>query len=722
MSLKNNKIAILLQFKYLCVFLISGIDLLLQFILITSTFSYEYAVANAIILFVFCGIYSIKYSLNISASAKKTNILIYFSAFILPIIISFAFNLIFGACPVVPGFKYYFLIVFPAQVLGIGVGTFAASEFKGIGKYLTLTTVFLVFALESFIEFYFYPQVYFFNQIILYWPGTIYDDLIQVNNFWFLFRIITLFFAFFFFFISKLKLKTHTKFAILVIVYLGFFFLKPHLHLSTNMGRIREESKKILQTEHFNILIGKKLDSNEESFVKGLFEFYYDELEKELKLRPKKKITAIIFQNSQQKEKLFGTKNADIAKIWLSQIYLDYGSYRTNLKHELAHIFSGSIGNTLFKMPAHFNVALLEGFATAAADNFDEAEIDYPAALDYKISGKMPIERIFKGLNFYWLNSSKSYAYAGSFSNYLKGKYGIKKFERFYNGGNFKNVFGKSIDSLSIEYENYLKSLDVVPNKSRWQLYFGRTPVIKKFCFRTVAEEREQAEKLTSLKEFKKAEKIYAKLVQSVGSAKDFMNLLFIKLALRKYRETFSLLEKYLSKFKKSSEYFRLLLVKAKVLRFLGRNKEAEDLLKRIIKLNVHPNLTYLAGARLELLKRGFLADTLSLKKREDLFESLIFNEKDSRFIFSLLYLERAKKKCKLITKFTSQINSLKYLDSYHLIKLARICETNLKFETALKLLEKAKEINNFSFREKVIGEEIEKVKYLEKNCGKKWE
>jgi len=712
--LKNKRLWLFSKIDYGVLLAVSLLAFLSQFFPLTSVFSYEYSALFALILFFASAIVTLQ-----NATIGKNKILYLFLLFLVPFFIAGFTNLFSGACPFAPGIKFYLLITFPALLLGTATGIFSASLTKGKIKRTALVLFFfLLFAGVNIVEFYLYPQVYFFNQIILFFPGTVYDPLIKITPEWLFYRFFTFIFVGFLFYLSRFKRRGFTRFMIFTFVFLLFVALKPRLHFATDEQRLTGILNKKTESKHFLFFMDSTIASNKAEYFVNSAEFFYNELKSKLNLTPEKKVTVFLFANSEQKARFFGSRNADVAKIWLRQIYVEQKAFDSNFEHELAHIFSRGLGKGIFKMPAGYNPGLLEGFATALTDNFDESEIDYPAALDFRITRKMPLPELFQGFSFYSLSSVKAYGYAGSFMKYLKDKFGTDKMKKIYSTGEFRAVYGVTLDSLVKGYKAFLSNLTVQADSGSWLIYFGRTPVIKRYCFRTVAEQREHAKELLRKGDLKNAEKIYSDLWNITGDARDLLTLVRTDFALGKFQVALEKISENSRKYRTSADFSFLQLEKAKIVQALGLKNGAKKLLKKLESMKIHPNITLRAGARLRLLKMNILADTLAEGKKQELFNELVFREKDSRFIFSLLGFLAGTERCEVLTKFTDSLDSLMYLDSYHLLKLARMCEKHLKWREAKKLLAKALKINNFSFRKKILLDEIKKVNFLENHLS----
>ena len=160
-------------------------------------------------------------------------------------------------------------------------------------------------ALESLLEFYFYPQVYFFNPIIGYFSGTIYDDKIDISSALILYRFIILFFSLFLI-AAKRSTKKYIYFGLILVFYMIFILLKPSLGFSTNEERIVQKQGSVIHTDHFNIVLPKEVDSSFVDFAVREHEYYFSKYFSIFQLNTENKITSFVFRNTHEKRELFG--------------------------------------------------------------------------------------------------------------------------------------------------------------------------------------------------------------------------------------------------------------------------------------------------------------------------------------------------------------------------------------------------------------------------------
>ncbi|MEN8193761.1 MAG: hypothetical protein ABFS12_13145, partial [Bacteroidota bacterium] len=429
-----TKLTSLITFPIIIVFLVSILSVYLQSLPLLGSMHYEYSAVQSVILFLSVGIMTIFYLRKYNSLGVLLHIIItkhrfYLLLLILPLVISIFSNVLFQKCPIGEGFLFYLVITIPAYFFGIVVAAFSFSVNKKF-SYLIFILITLILLLSSLLEFYLNPQIYFYNPIIGIFPGTIYDEDISIDSTLVKYRLLNVFiFSVILWIIlrivnKKQKLKYFCNFTIGIIVLL-LYFTKPFLGFSSTQHSIENVLRESVVTPNYKIVYALTIKEEKKRLILFEHEYYYNLLLKESKLKPSNLITSYIFDSSNQKRKLFGTKAANVAKPWLSQIYLDQFGLSSTLKHELTHIFAAEIGSTIFEITPGFNFALLEGYATALENDAGGYDLDYLVFLGNKSGYKIDLDGLFSKLNFFASAPTVSYIYAGSFIKYLINQYGI---------------------------------------------------------------------------------------------------------------------------------------------------------------------------------------------------------------------------------------------------------------------------------------------------------
>jgi len=548
-------------------------------------------------------------------------------------------NIFISDCPLSIDALFYFVLSLPAFL----VGYFSARIINNIQrKYCVISflTLLIVFLFGSLFEVYIRPQVYFFNIVFGYLPGTIYDENISITSTLIFYRISSLLLLYF---VLKLSDSSRYKkpygfiFILIAVSVIWLFYIKPIFGFSTTEEKIKSELTLELLTEHFKIYTDPNIAYDTTS-LKNLHEFYYSVNESNLKLEDKKVITSFIFKNSDQKKRLFGSANADVAKPWLNQIYLDQSSFTNTLKHELIHIQAGEFGNPPFDVAAGLNPSLIEGLAVALENNFDNTEIDYVANLAMQNGYGERISNLFKGMSFFSSLPSTAYILSGSFMKFLYNEYGVGKLKNLYSTGDFEKTYGKQIDELEIEFANFIDNRGFENNPETAKLYFGRQPLIRKKCPRFAARVENKAWEDFRNKDYKSSMEKFSFVHNSVGTYSSFNGIIWSKIRLNQYEEAYeSALEK-LPTFKNTSYFYNLNFRIAELAAINNDSTFSSAIIDSL--LNWNPSIRYYNEAVIHklLLQEGtefylnyFFAEVnkkfemlLNFKENEKYFPSLI--------------------------------------------------------------------------------------------------
>ena len=571
----------------------------LQFLPLTNTTGFEFSFLLSFPLFFSGGLIAIA---NPTQKIKHTSILI---AVAVPFFISLGSNLFFSVCPIGIDFLFYFVISIPALIIGYLWGIFIYNNMPYV-RFGYLFVSFQILLIFPFLEFYFLPQIYFYNPVFGYFPGTIYDQHIALTWDLILYRVLIIFLFYLF---SKMncskKEKSYRSLIVITIFFVVWFMiLKPWFGFSTTESKIESKLTQVLRTDHFEIFTDEEIKYDTTS-LKNLHEFYYAVIDSQLALEKDVKIKSYIFKNRRQKKELFGSENADVAKPWMKQIYLDEQNFTRSLKHELAHILSGEFGNKPFDIAANINPSLIEGIAMAVENNYDDKDIDYIVSLAVDAGYSTELTQLFAGLNFFGSVSSKSYLYAGSFIKYLMNKYGIEPVKKLYKDGDFLSSIGKSIDELEIEYNTYLKSLNYIPNEETAKLYFGMQPLIKKTCPRVAARVEREGWEFYYAKKYDDALEKFEFVFNSTNSYASLNGMLLSKIQLGDYKTALNLAEENLSIFENTSYFYNLELRIADLSILNSDSLKAIDTIEKLLKQNPSVNYFNEAVMRNFLIKRG---------------------------------------------------------------------------------------------------------------------
>ncbi len=614
-----------------------------------------------------------------------------FLLFLIPIII-FAFASIFKeSCSFFEGLKFYFLINLPAVFIGIAISFFGNSISKNKSLLISIF-IFLVLLILPFYELYKNPQVYFYGSILSYFPGTIYDELIEIDSRILYHRMLKTFFAIVVIIISSKIIKKDLgtlKYIFLYPVLLIFFawiFFKSEIGFSESKNSLEKKLGGKIQTEYFEIIYDNSIPVNEIKLISMLHEIYLEETSKYMNVEKPGKITSFIFKDSKQKKILFGSGAADVAKPWLNQIYINYENYERTLKHEIAHIVSAEFGVTPLKIADEFNFSLIEGIASAADGFYSENSIHYFARLAYFNEFEIKIKDLFKGASFFGSASSISYVYAGSFSKYLIDEYGIDKFKNLYGNIDFIEVFNKNIDQLQQEYFKFLEYEQII-NKEKAEYYFGRKPLIKKVCPRITARLLQKGFNEIEKKNYSVSLEIFKNILSKTENYSALYGTVFSLSKLKRENEAINLLNEKLNDYKETSYYFNLKFLLADFNYRTGNFIEAKNIYEILDSFELSNTFSNLIKLRLKLDSAKVLKEYLNSENQDKfkILKDLFEKTKDQNYIPQMLEIIDQNKIREKFIPGNVNFDDSEITSDYIFLKLSEQEIKNLNFEKAEK-------------------------------------
>ncbi|HCY77829.1 MAG TPA: hypothetical protein DHV28_18115 [Ignavibacteriales bacterium] len=587
------------------------INILLANLPLTSTFGYEFAAVNGLLLAVICGLYTIGF-VN-TAKFNLSNIIINISVlFAIPLIVTIINSILTMFCSFWDGLWFYIIIVSGSIMFGLSAALVINIITKKFNRIIFSILIFLV-ALVPVFEIYFNPQVYFFSPLIGFFPGNIYDEGLSPDWKLVFHQMIVIFIsiAIIFLIVRKHKLTVIYKkyfIGLILIVAAVFQLISPYLGFATTFttlnSKLSNEIKSELMTLHYDCI-----DSTTAQLIALNQEFYFSELSTQLKVRPSKKINVYLFNDRDQKKEIFGAGNADVAKPWQYSIYISADSWQQTLKHELAHVFTAEFGTGLFKLASGFNVALIEGMAESLDGISYDISLNDLTALAYNNGYIVNMKSLFTGLSFFKGNSSLAYTYSGAYIDFLIKNYGIEKVKEFYGQGDFDLIFGTNPDKVEDEFEKSLKNSQWSNNKSMADYYFGRLSIIQKVCPRFIGDRLSKAFKELSENNLEKAQSLFNQINSKSLNYSALIGLSETYLKQNKNTNATNLILKNYEKFKGTSYYHNMIFRLAELYAINLQNDSAAYYYKKIVEDEPNYQLINLANTRLKLLEANNLQE-----------------------------------------------------------------------------------------------------------------
>jgi hypothetical protein len=668
-----------------------AVNIFLTQLPLTSTFGYEFAAVNGLMLCIIAGLYTIS-SIHKSVFVLSELIKNFFILFTIPLLISVINSILTMFCSFIDGLLFYLLIVSVSIVFGAALAFLINIVTERFNKLLFFVVIILI-ALIPILEIYFNPQVYFYSPLIGFFPGNIYDEGLSADWKLFFHQLLIVTFSFLIIYLIQkqktLVLKSKLLFVVAILIVASLFqFISPYPEFTTAFTKLDLVLSKQIESESL-ILHYDNIDSTEAKLIALTQEFYYSELQNQLNSKPSKKINVYLFNNREQKKILFGAGNADVAKPWQYSIYISADSWQNTLKHELAHVFTAEFGTGLFKLASGFNAALVEGMAESLDGISNDISIKDLTSLAYNNGYALEIKSLFTGLSFFKGNSTLAYTYSGAFIEYLIKSYGIEKVKQFYNTGDFESVFKTKIELAQKEFEQSIIGPELSNQKPMADYYFGRLSIIQKVCPRYIGDRLSKAYQYLSEKKFEKAEILFKEINNKTLNYSALVGLSEIYYQRNKKNEAIQLIFNKYKKFTSTAYYSNMIFRLAELYSLNMQNDSASYYYKKIIEENPNHQLNYLCNTRLSLIEENKLHEYLDGSDSLKLKILISLNEKEYNYhslpiIVDILQNQNIdyKKSLSIFNK-TFIVNNIE--SSYAAFKLSQYMLGNYDFVNARK-------------------------------------
>ena len=723
---KNNYLLVYL-------FIITIVNFYLLTLPLVNVFGYEFSALNALLLSFLSGLYIIAYLKSADKEKKvrqKKSLLNVFALMLsVPFIISFVKSLILGFCSFWDGVLFYVVITIPSVIIGGALGSVVLS-FKKY-RILSFVLLYIIILFIPVFEIYFNPQIYIYNPLFAFFPGTIYDEGLTVDLKLILYRIFNLLFFYWILFYSvKWVAKTVSKFilrsfyiTIILVVVVFYFFISPSSGFTTTSSRLQNHLTSYIESEHFIIHTDKRIGKDDLKQIVLNQEYYYSQLSNFFNDEPDSKITSYIFFDRRQKKDLFGSGNADVSKPWLNSIYVSFDSWESTLKHEIAHCFTANFGWGVFKLAAGFNPALIEGVAEAADGFYDENSIHYLASLAYENEYRVDINSLFSSFSFFSSVSSLSYIYSGSFIRYLVTEYGIDKVKVFYNTNDFEKTYNQDLEIVAENYVKFLDTMNLVSTKEKANYYFGRKSLISKVCPRYISSSLDEAWGFYLLKEYTKASNIFEDILSKSENYSALIGLAKIYEESDSLENAINLLETNIKTYSgTSSEYdlkFRLADLYIKNDGF----PKARELYELISQTKPSRRLELLSDSRIALMKEGTIREYVT---GSDFDKYSILKKLNSKnYVYSTIPLmidlsAQLKEDYQLfLDNFKDNFEVKNEISSYAVYKISLYMLNNFDYANSRKLAGLALRYKGSQNLSELVNEHLKKAEWFTRNAEK---
>ena len=438
-------------------------------------------------------------------------------ALLLPIAaLSAANTLRVPPCNLAEGLGFFALIPVPAVLLAAAIGLLAGLATPGPG---TATAGWILAWIAgvgvAVLEFHGTPAVFSFGPFHGWFPGVLYDELVEIPSRLLTYRAASLFQAALVLALAELlidpaSVRLNPRRALsrsgrlaavapLAAIVAAWHLAGPLLGHRTRVADL--EALLPVTAEVPGLLLrfpaGTAARTVEALAADAAFGLH--QVERMLEAPAGETITVFFFSGASEKAGAIGASRTNVAKPWRGEIYVMLDSVpHPVLRHELAHAVAARFAGGPFAVPGSLgglipDPGLVEGLATAVQGPRGDLTLHQWAAA-MKREGLLPDTSRLFGPGFLGLNAATAYTAAGSFCRFLIEHRGAAVLGSIYGGAPWERAAGAGLAELDAEWRAFLDgvrldSADLAAARHR----FDRPSVIGSTCVHEVARLRERA-------------------------------------------------------------------------------------------------------------------------------------------------------------------------------------------------------------------------------------
>jgi hypothetical protein len=490
-----------------------------------NTLGYESSLAFAALLSLVCGFVCLSDDRPLVQKLFTT-----LQLTLVPLVVLFANGAFVQNCSPVDGVLFYLLNTVMGVAFGVSLAAFvgAASErFLG-GRFPRVAFVLYwlgVLAVPTAERFLASPQIFFFNHVIGFFAGSIYDEAVGVDWRLVAFRLQTLMLCGVLTWLAiGLRSRDKRAWGVAILFLAGVATIERFavpLGLKADTKTVEENLSvvQVIQTPDVTLRIHSK-SSDAKRFGRSEKK-YLNDLTQKLNVKNFGTIDVFVYPNADDKKRFTGADETEFTKIWLNQIHLTTQSYPATIKHELTHILANQFGLTIFgyRLGLSTSIGLVEGIAEYCdGEDFDYTADEFSAGILKAGLANGNLESYLGAFGFWTSLSGTSYTLMASFVKYLAETYGIDKFKGLYPTSDFEKAYGSSASSLVAAWRATLEKIPVTPALANAVRYrFERPTLFQKSCPHQTATLLKAAGKLAAEKNYVEAYPLYLAAAEASG-------------------------------------------------------------------------------------------------------------------------------------------------------------------------------------------------------------
>ncbi|MFW2387137.1 MAG: tetratricopeptide repeat protein [Polyangiales bacterium] len=334
-------------------------------------------------------------------------------------------------------------------------------------------------ALLGLWTFYTTPTVYVFGAFAGYFPGAIYDDLVQIPTRYLTYRATmlvallalgVLFDALWDPTTGRLSIRGRSRagFGAIAVGLGALGFVAASYALGNELGhRVSKEHlvERLGKTErgrHCIVHMPRETRPEDAARLIEDCDFQVSRLRSLVGLKSEEPVTAYFFRNQNEKKGLIGVGRTLIAKPWRREVYLQVSRWpHPVLGHEIVHAALAEVGKGPFAVSGALgglipNPGIVEGAAVALAwDLRDDLDPDQWSRIMMD-RNELPSAESVMSVRFSTLPARRAYMAAGSMMRFLIASRGMSEFLETYRRGNVEDL-----PDLESKWREYLAEIPV---------------------------------------------------------------------------------------------------------------------------------------------------------------------------------------------------------------------------------------------------------------------
>ena len=338
-------------------------------------------------------------------------------------------------------------------------------------------------ALLGLWAFYATPTVHVFGAFAGYFPGAIYDDLVQIPTRYLTYRatmvvailsLAVLFDALWDPSSGTLDLRgragSHVGAVAVCVGTLGIvaasYWHGDHLGHWVSEEYLIDRLGKTEQGRYCVAHMPRETQPDDAQRLVEDCDFHVERTRKLVGLSSTEPVAAYFFRNQNEKKGLIGVGRTLIAKPWRGEVYLQIAGWpHPVLGHEVVHAVLGEVGRGPFSVAATFgglipNPGIIEGAAVALAWDLRE-DLDPDQWSRIMMDRKeLPAASTVMSVQFSALPARRAYMAAGSIVRFLIATRGMDALLEAYRSGAIEGL-----EELEAQWHAYLREVPVTPHE-----------------------------------------------------------------------------------------------------------------------------------------------------------------------------------------------------------------------------------------------------------------